>query len=783
MIRFNCKSLAKTLLHFALAAALVACGGGTTGDPQAQVEADSAMASALAVHRTAASGKTGFAVTVSAGGTVSSKPVGISCSSASTTGCTSTFYQGAIVTLNPTPVSGYKFSSWSGACSGSSSCAVTVGTSAIAVSARFVKKGSAAPTTTILTVTTSSGGTVNSNPAGIACVSGTTAGCSSAFTSGTVVTMTATPASGYTFSGWSGACTGTSNCALTVGTTALAVAAKFTASAAGGTPGSPGTSGAQAVLPGYQIGYSSCPAPAAGGKTYTIGLLDSASQPSGPQTIAAFTGWNTLAAGDVVCIYGKSSAYAERLVLTRSGSDSAHPIRIVGVVQKGFEPVLTGKNATTAAAFNYGANIAQNYEGGEVSITGLDYGVPVSYLNVEGLTIQGATTAEVGGTATHPTYSVNSFSDPSINNNAPAAWSCGSAGVNIIRADHVSLIHDRIKDNDNGIFVNSNNGNTSSNILVAYSHIYGNGVFGEEQGAWNPGHCDRDAHGVYSEAKNIAFVGNRFGGPRQGAATNLLKDRSSGLSISNNLFQPDGVLETALGDGVLVGAVAQPLGHILDLVESYDSSVGFYSLGSAYLNVSVFGNTFFDDSAGANANQGTTVPLHFGGDQGNAAYYRTKLHFYNNTVISRRDSSSSDGTFSWFELETGTNAEAWNNIFYASANKTQTASVFRLLDTYCYSSPSACGTLSYAAQNWISPVFGTNGVNGTATDPSFVSLATNDVHLGANNATIVGNGQTGNPAYPATATTLPLQYVDFLGSTARPFSATKIDLGAFGYKP
>lgn len=536
------------------------------------------------------------------------------------------------------------------------------------------------------------------------------------------------------------------------------------------------------VLPGYQIGYSTCPTPASGGQTYTIGLVDGSGAASGPQTIASFTGWNTLAAGDVVCIYGRSTAYAERLVLTRSG-DSAHPIRIVGVVQNGFEPVLTGKGATTAAAFDHGANIAQNYEGGEVSITGLTYGVPVSYLTVEGLTIQGATTAEVGGTAASPTYAVNRYSDPNINGNAPTAWGCGSAGVNIIRADHVSLIHDRIKDNDNGIFVNSNNGNTSSNIVVSYSHIYGNGVFGEQQGAWNPGHCTLDAHGVYSEAKGISFIGNRFGAPRQGEPTNLLKDRSAGLVISNNLFQPDGVLEATLGDGVLVGTTAQPYGHMLDLVESYDSSVGLNTLGATYLNVTVSGNVFFDDSAGTNANQGTTVPLHFGGDQGNAAYYRTRLHFFNNTVVARRDSSSSDNTLGWFELETGTTAEAWNNIFYAAANKTATPGGFTLLDTYCYSRPGACGTLTYAAQNWVSPLFGTVGVNASATDPSFVDLAGNDVHIATNNATIVGNGQAGNPAYPADATTLPLQYQDFLGSVARPFNAPKADLGAFGYGP
>ena len=55
-------------------------------------------------------------------------------------------------------------------------------------------------------------GTVSSNPAGINC--GAT--CSGYFPSGTAVTLTATPAAGSTFAGWSGACTGTGACTVTI---------------------------------------------------------------------------------------------------------------------------------------------------------------------------------------------------------------------------------------------------------------------------------------------------------------------------------------------------------------------------------------------------------------------------------------------------------------------------------------------------------------------------------------------------------------------------------------
>jgi hypothetical protein len=66
-------------------------------------------------------------------------------------------------------------------------------------------------------------GTVTSTPAGISC--GAT--CAFDFTNGTAVTLTATPSSGSSFAGWSGAgCSGTSTCTVTMDSS-QAVTANF----------------------------------------------------------------------------------------------------------------------------------------------------------------------------------------------------------------------------------------------------------------------------------------------------------------------------------------------------------------------------------------------------------------------------------------------------------------------------------------------------------------------------------------------------------------------------
>jgi uncharacterized repeat protein (TIGR02543 family) len=159
-----------------------------------------------------------FALTVAnvGAGSVSSNPSGINCG----TVCTANFPQATSVVLTATAASGSSFAGWSGACTGTGTCTVTM--DAIKnVTATF--KTNVVPTFA-LTVTKSGSGTISSAPAGIDC--GAT--CTSSFDQAKVVTLTATPAVGSSFTGWTGACTGTATCVVTMDA-AKTVTATFTA--------------------------------------------------------------------------------------------------------------------------------------------------------------------------------------------------------------------------------------------------------------------------------------------------------------------------------------------------------------------------------------------------------------------------------------------------------------------------------------------------------------------------------------------------------------------------
>ncbi len=188
----------------------------------------SASVSSIANYRTGSTAAS-YALSVSkagtGSGTVTSSPSGINCGST----CSANYTSGTSVTLTAAANSGSAFTSWGGACSGSSSTCTVSMTAAQSVSASFTTSA----TTRTVTLTKTGNGTVASSPSGISC--GTS--CSTAtgsFPTTSSVTFTATPDSGNTFSGWSGACTGTGSCTIAAGTSSASLGAAF-ATTTGGT--------------------------------------------------------------------------------------------------------------------------------------------------------------------------------------------------------------------------------------------------------------------------------------------------------------------------------------------------------------------------------------------------------------------------------------------------------------------------------------------------------------------------------------------------------------------
>ncbi len=165
------------------------------------------------------SGQLNYVLTVSlsGSGSVTSTDGVINCPGT----CGNSYPSNTPVTLNATPAPGWSFAGWSGACSGTGSCNVTM-TQDLSVTATFTQSQGFFS----LTVFTDGSGTVISTDGFINCP-GT---CVHTYATNTPVTLNATATQGSTFAGWSGACSGTGSCNVTI-TQNLSVIATFSGGA------------------------------------------------------------------------------------------------------------------------------------------------------------------------------------------------------------------------------------------------------------------------------------------------------------------------------------------------------------------------------------------------------------------------------------------------------------------------------------------------------------------------------------------------------------------------
>ncbi len=309
------------------------------------------------------------------------------------------------------------------------------------------------------------------------------------------------------------------------------------------------------------------------GNLYEVG-------PGKPYASIGAVPWESLLAGDTVLIYWRSTAYKEKWVLCRQGTQSS-PITVRGVPGPNGElPVIDGNGATTRSVLNY-----WNQERSVIKIGGASNPpdtVP-RHITIENLDIRSA----------RPPYTFTAA------NGSTLAYSDNASSIYIEKGENIVVRNCIIRDSGNGFFVASSNALASQNILVEGNYIYDNGIEGSIF-----------QHNNYTAALGITFQYNRFGPLRTGCPGNNLKDRSAGLVVRYNWIE---------------GGNRQ-----LDLVDGEDSSL--IRNHPSYRETFVYGNVLIEPDAAGNRQI-----THYGGDSGTTASYRKgTLYFYQNTIVSTR---------------------------------------------------------------------------------------------------------------------------------------------------
>jgi hypothetical protein len=146
-------------------------------------------------------------------GSVLSTPTGIACGDQ----CAEEFSLGAQVSLHAVPAASSEFAGWTGACTGTAACVVTLD-GAKSVGASFVVK-----TLDLDVSVIGAGGAVASATGGISCG----VDCEEVYDYGQSVGLVPVPAAGWQFHGWTGACTGSGACTVSM-TADRSVGAIFT---------------------------------------------------------------------------------------------------------------------------------------------------------------------------------------------------------------------------------------------------------------------------------------------------------------------------------------------------------------------------------------------------------------------------------------------------------------------------------------------------------------------------------------------------------------------------
>ena len=430
--------------------------------------------------------------------------------------------------------------------------------------------------------------------------------------------------------------------------------------------------------------------------------------------------WESLNAGDTVLIYYRATAYKEKFVLGRVGTQS-QPITVRGVPDgSGNLPVIDGQNATTRLALETGSEAR-----GLITLQQWTTTPPScrpSWIVIENLEFKNAS---VPYTFTDDGGAVQSY----VN---------ASAAIWIADGRNITVRNCYIHDCGNGLFTYSAEAgadNWSQDIVFEGNYITSCGNAGSVY-----------EHSSYCESLRITYQYNHYGPPRGGDAGsigNSLKDRSAGMVVRYNWIEGGN--------------------RTMDIVDPEDSTT--LGADAAYQKSYMYGNLLIERN-----DAGNRQVVHFGGDM--SGVYRPKGYFYNNTVVSYR------AAYTTLVMENGGASSTFdcrNNILYVTTTgsnlelSNDSDGVVDLRNCWMKTGWRASGSGGGTVNNLGGVV--------TGTSPSFVDEANQDFHI-TSGSQCVNAGTTLHAdcaSYPVN-----MQYVKHQGSEARPTSGA-LDIGAFEY--
>jgi hypothetical protein len=448
--------------------------------------------------------------------------------------------------------------------------------------------------------------------------------------------------------------------------------------------------------------------------------------PGQPHTELTTVPFMTLAAGTVINLFYRPTPYRTIVALRKSG------ITINGVTDSsGNRPVISGKNAvypTDAIASGF-YNSAFNQGYGPIFIYN-GYGaanIPAD-IRIQHVVVEGSNQSD-------------NYYAPQ--NNALTPYLHGAAGVFAISTKRLIVEYCEIRDNQNGIFVNSKNNDineASEGGEFRYNWFHHNGNVGSAT-----------EHSMYIETTRPVVEFNRFDTLKVGAYGSSYKDRCSGSIFRYNRVE-----------------MSQ---RCVDFVESTGGGPLIRS-DAQYNNSWTYGNLFIRK---AGVGQGVFF-AHHGEDQGTNQSRLGPHYVYNNTYVFEHDPGYKQ--FIVYDIDPGVTVVEQNNIYLQVGGPPDAF--------YWNRGQYAGGTLNLGTHRYLAngsaPVAGTYGQATTVNDGVTTQIANGAALDAANDYRPLTGSTTIDVSGALAPGMLPvnMQYLNFARGDSRAAIGSS-DLGAFEF--